>query len=421
MATSFSAAALGAEGLAADVHDAGRQRLRPRPRRLGPRAAARPRGGALAVRAAAVRMGAVTRILLRDGYVHTPADPHATALCVEDGTVVLDRRRRRARGTSRTAPTGSSTSTAGWSPRRSSTRTRTWPRPASPRPASTSARASSLAEALDAVAAHSHNSTAAVLLGFGWDETGWPEQRPFTARRARPGHRRPGGVPVPGRRALRGRLVRVPGRLPRRRARRGVRRVRAGGPRRPPRGPRRAVPDDAGRRPRGRDPAGAGGRRARRASAWSTSSARRTSARPRTSTSSAAWPRPLTGERPALPETVWYWGSLVVDDARRAGLRRRRRRPLHGRLHRLAHQRPLAPYSDADTSGHLYLDAGQVADHVVECTQKGVQAGFHVIGDRAVAEVVDGLRRRRRAGRARRRSCGPGTASSTSRWRPRSR
>ena len=28
------------------------------------------------------------RILLRGGYVHTPADPHATALCIEDGTVV---------------------------------------------------------------------------------------------------------------------------------------------------------------------------------------------------------------------------------------------------------------------------------------------------------------------------------------------
>ena len=30
----------------------------------------------------------MTRLLLRNGYVHTPADPHATALCVEDGTVV---------------------------------------------------------------------------------------------------------------------------------------------------------------------------------------------------------------------------------------------------------------------------------------------------------------------------------------------
>src|SRR5512147_2139610 len=32
--------------------------------------------------------GAVTRLLLRGGYVHTPADPHATAVCVEDGIIV---------------------------------------------------------------------------------------------------------------------------------------------------------------------------------------------------------------------------------------------------------------------------------------------------------------------------------------------
>ena len=54
------------------------------------------------------------RLLLRGGYVHTPADPHATALCVEDGAIVwIGRRRRRRR--SPTTPTGWSTSTAGWS------------------------------------------------------------------------------------------------------------------------------------------------------------------------------------------------------------------------------------------------------------------------------------------------------------------
>jgi predicted amidohydrolase YtcJ len=49
-------------------------------------------------------------------------------------------------------------------------------------------------------------------------------------------------------------------------------------------------------------------------------------------------------------------------------------------------------YSDFDTSGHLYLDRIQVRDHVVACTQRGKQAGFHVIGDRAMQEVVAGLR-----------------------------
>jgi predicted amidohydrolase YtcJ len=51
-----------------------------------------------------------------------------------------------------------------------------------------------------------------------------------------------------------------------------------------------------------------------------------------------------------------------------------------------------APYADAATSGHLYLDAAAVRDHVVACTGAGLQAGFHVIGDRALAETMSGLR-----------------------------
>jgi predicted amidohydrolase YtcJ len=50
-----------------------------------------------------------------------------------------------------------------------------------------------------------------------------------------------------------------------------------------------------------------------------------------------------------------------------------------------------APYADADTEGHLYLTAEEVADHVLACTEAGLQAGFHVIGDRAVATAVTGL------------------------------
>ena len=39
-------------------------------------------------------------------------------------------------------------------------------------------------------------------------------------------------------------------------------------------------------------------------------------------------------------------------------------------------------------SGHLYLDREQVRAHVVACTRAGKQAGFHVIGDRAMREVA---------------------------------
>ena len=51
-----------------------------------------------------------------------------------------------------------------------------------------------------------------------------------------------------------------------------------------------------------------------------------------------------------------------------------------------------APYADApDESGVLYLTAEQVANHVAAVTRAGVHAGFHVIGDRAMDEVLLGL------------------------------
>lgn len=50
-------------------------------------------------------------------------------------------------------------------------------------------------------------------------------------------------------------------------------------------------------------------------------------------------------------------------------------------------------YADHDGYGVRYLDADQIIDHLVRCTRAGVQAGFHCIGDDAVAATVEGLRR----------------------------
>lgn len=96
---------------------------------------------------------------------------------------------------------------------------------------------------------------------------------------------------------------------------------------------------------------------------------------------------------PALPTVHWYWGALDPDDARGLGCLGAagdlcvdgavgsRTAALHD------------PYADdGSTSGHLYLTADQVADHVVGCTERELQGGFHVIGDRGVAEVVAGFR-----------------------------
>lgn len=50
------------------------------------------------------------------------------------------------------------------------------------------------------------------------------------------------------------------------------------------------------------------------------------------------------------------------------------------------------PYADADHTGVAHLDADAVAAHVAACTEAGLQAGFHAIGDAALTSVVDGVR-----------------------------
>ncbi|MEU6850530.1 amidohydrolase family protein [Actinacidiphila alni] len=50
------------------------------------------------------------------------------------------------------------------------------------------------------------------------------------------------------------------------------------------------------------------------------------------------------------------------------------------------------PYADAPHTGTAYLDADTIARHLTLCTEAGVQAGFHAIGDAAISAVVDGVR-----------------------------
>ncbi|MYT69261.1 MULTISPECIES: amidohydrolase [unclassified Streptomyces] len=50
------------------------------------------------------------------------------------------------------------------------------------------------------------------------------------------------------------------------------------------------------------------------------------------------------------------------------------------------------PYADTAHTGTAYLTADDVAAHVVACTEAGLQAGFHAIGDAACTAVVDGMR-----------------------------
>ncbi|WP_406229875.1 amidohydrolase [Nocardia sp. NBC_01009] len=51
------------------------------------------------------------------------------------------------------------------------------------------------------------------------------------------------------------------------------------------------------------------------------------------------------------------------------------------------------PYADSSASGIGYIDTDAIAAHVQACTEAGIQAGFHVIGDAAMDAVVAGFER----------------------------
>lgn len=99
--------------------------------------------------------------------------------------------------------------------------------------------------------------------------------------------------------------------------------------------------------------------------------------------------RELLAGQGKLPRVVGYWGAFGDAPAGARGLA--------GDLfvdgafgsHTAALREP---YTDApDLRGARYLDSERIAGHVVACTEQGVQAGFHVIGDAAVAAVVAGF------------------------------
>jgi hypothetical protein len=87
----------------------------------------------------------------------------------------------------------------------------------------------------------------------------------------------------------------------------------------------------------------------------------------------------LTGVLDELPAIAGLAGDLCADGSvgsRTCGLR--------------------APYADAvpgspGDHGHVYLDVDQVRDHVVTCTRAGLQGGMHVIGDAAADVVLAGF------------------------------
>ena len=327
-----------------------------------------------------------TRILFRGGYIYSQDNPHATALCLEDGQVVwtgdddasahfVDNADRIVELDGRLvtpafvdahahlAQTGMAAASLDLS------------------------TATTLRDALDQLADYARRSSFTILLGFGWDETQWPEQRCFTREE----------------------VDRAIGRRPAYLARVDVHSavvssafVDAF--------PQLAELD-------GYDADGLVAREAHHMARESVFQLIPTSAREdaiRTALHQAARqgigmvhelgaPHISPAEdfeiiralrrQSLMPEVVGYWGQLdgielarelgcagAAGDLCADGAIGSRTAAMH------------APYADADTRGHLYLEGEQIRQHVLACTEADLQAGFHVIGERAVAEVVDGFR-----------------------------
>jgi predicted amidohydrolase YtcJ len=95
------------------------------------------------------------------------------------------------------------------------------------------------------------------------------------------------------------------------------------------------------------------------------------------------------------PDVIGYWGELFgIDTARELGAA--------GAAGDLfcdgslgSHTAALSsPYADApETSGELHLGVEEITEHVRRCTEAGLQAGFHAIGDAAVETILEAIGR----------------------------
>lgn len=330
------------------------------------------------------------RLLLRGGHVLSPTHPHATAIGIEDGRIAF---------------VGDETAADSWATHADLVWQLTG-RLVTPafvdahvHLAQTGLAASSvdlgtptLVAALDALADHARHDQHSVLLGHGWDESQWPERRPFTRAEV---DRATGGRPAYLARVDAHSAVVSSAFLD-------------------------AVPhldaldgyaDDGWLTRTAHDTA-------RQALFELLPASTRADALLRALRDAAAVGIGQVHEMGAphlsppddftrldalavahdggLPEVVKYWGAAAtsesLDLAEELGCV-----GLAGDLcadgaigSRTSALR--APYADdPGTAGALYLDETTARDHVVACTRRGLQAGFHVIGDRAADTVVAGL------------------------------
>ncbi|WP_104523879.1 amidohydrolase [Blastococcus atacamensis] len=248
----------------------------------------------------------------------------------------------------------------------------------------------SVADAVASLRSHAARSGNGILLGTGWDETGWPEQRGLTRQDLdavvgeRPAYL--ARVDVHSATVSTALLDRIPG-----------------------------IADLPGFSPDGRLRLDAH-HAARRAAYGAVDTSQRRAAQRATldaavalgvgSLHEMAGPEvssdddlrellALAAASPG-PRVLGYWGEL----SERGGLDLVRELGLAGAGGDLfcdgalgSHTAALStPYSDRpDTSGALRFDSASLVEHVRACTAAGIQAGFHCIGDAAVDQVLDAV------------------------------
>lgn len=238
---------------------------------------------------------------------------------------------------------------------------------------------------LDLVAARAKERPGEVILGFGWEEDGWPEGRaplPDELDRAA------AGAPVYLARrdvhtaAVSSALLNADPSIARADgASGGV--VRRDAHHRARQAARSAVP--AGRMARLREDA------LRHAASLGIGAVHEIGA-PHISDPSDFTAVLALGSSPDLPDVIGYWGATAVGEAQALGAAGAAGDlnidgSIGSRSARLS-----APYADDPSSrGLLYLDPETAAEHVVACTRAGIQAGFHCIGDEAVRVAVEAV------------------------------
>jgi predicted amidohydrolase YtcJ len=336
----------------------------------------------------------VTSTLYRGGVVHSPADPFAEAILIEDGTVAWLGADDTAAGFASRADEVVDLDGALVTPGFVDAHVHVLETGLALESVDLSATAS-LDAALGAVraAAQARSAGDDVLLGFGWDELRWPERRPPTRHEL---DAAAGGAPVYLARvdvhsavvstslAERLGLDRLPGwsddgRVERdahhaaREAARGM---------------------DAGRRTR------LYRRALSEAAARGVVSVHEQSAPFIDTRAGLVELLELTRDAAGgLPHLVAYRGEqcVTVDDAREGIAAIPGLTGLGGDLNvdgsigsRTAALR--SSYADAPGDGVLHLTGEQICNHLTAAARAGVQSGFHVIGDRAMDEVLLGLR-----------------------------